>query len=648
MRARERRPREQPRQPGEPHAEPGREATSMAPCPSATDVAAVADRGAACARGRQHMRDFSTQRALASLWELVWAVNRYLDARAVEAREGPGDAAQLAFASLYHTRERAARARAPALALPARGGGRSPSASASRIWRSAPTGRAEALDFGRLPGRPPHREGSALFPRLEPPARRLMWIDSHCHVSADEFAARPRAGPGPRAPAGSRAFVAIGAGYGVDANAGRGGARRATRGCVRRASACTRTTPRPGRRSGAPALRLARASRAWSRSASAGSTTGTSTRRATCSARSSPSRAGAARELAPLVRSTCARAAARGPTRSSSRSRRAESGGSEGVLHCFTHDLPFAKRALDAGLLVSFSGIVTFKTADELRAVAAALPLERVLDRDRRAAPRAAGPPRLAQRAGARRPRRRLLARGGRDPLERRGRRHLRRTRAGGVPPRRARRERGRLAPRARRRSRAPRGARCRRAASRDAARDRHEVAPVDLVTEVDHASRCSSRERMGATRPGDAVLAEEGGAYDAPARSFRWVVDPLDGTTNYAHGYPRFCVSIGVERDGAREVGVVYDPLRDELFTAGARRRGDAATARPSASPRAPSSSARCSRPASPTTCDVSRWTTSTTSALPRAGAGAPARRVRGARLRATSRAAGSRATGS
>ncbi|MDH3686620.1 MAG: inositol monophosphatase, partial [Myxococcales bacterium] len=79
--------------------------------------------------------------------------------------------------------------------------------------------------------------------------------------------------------------------------------------------------------------------------------------------------------------------------------------------------------------------------------------------------------------------------------------------------------------------------------------------------------------------RPLDGVLGEEGSARVANGSPWRWVIDPLDGTTNYAHGYPRFCVSIGVERDGARELGVVYDPLLDELYSAsrgdGARRNG-------------------------------------------------------------------------
>jgi len=91
----------------------------------------------------------------------------------------------------------------------------------------------------------------------------------------------------------------------------------------------------------------------------------------------------------------------------------------------------------------------------------------------------------------------------------------------------------------------------------------------IDLVTEVDHACEELIVSAIEAERPGDAILAEEGHGEDDAGREWRWVIDPLDGTTNYAHGYPRFCVSIGVERSGSREVGVVYDPLLDELYHA-------------------------------------------------------------------------------
>jgi myo-inositol-1(or 4)-monophosphatase len=107
--------------------------------------------------------------------------------------------------------------------------------------------------------------------------------------------------------------------------------------------------------------------------------------------------------------------------------------------------------------------------------------------------------------------------------------------------------------------------------------RDRYETqfsvdtksASIDLVTEVDRACEKRIVEGIQAARPGDAILAEEGhGGDDAHAR-YRWIIDPLDGTTNFAHGFPRFCVSIGVEREGECVVGVVYDPLLDERFEA-------------------------------------------------------------------------------
>jgi myo-inositol-1(or 4)-monophosphatase len=115
--------------------------------------------------------------------------------------------------------------------------------------------------------------------------------------------------------------------------------------------------------------------------------------------------------------------------------------------------------------------------------------------------------------------------------------------------------------------------------------RERYETAleiasksrPIDLVTEVDRACEALLVETLRRERPGDDVLAEEGGAHRDNGAAWRWVIDPLDGTVNYAHGYPCFCVSIGVEHEGARAVGVVYDPLRDECFDAvrgrGARR---------------------------------------------------------------------------
>jgi myo-inositol-1(or 4)-monophosphatase len=105
--------------------------------------------------------------------------------------------------------------------------------------------------------------------------------------------------------------------------------------------------------------------------------------------------------------------------------------------------------------------------------------------------------------------------------------------------------------------------------------------APIDLVTEVDRACERHVVDALRCERPADAIVAEEGSRHQSAEASWRWVIDPLDGTVNYAHGYPCFCVSIGVERDGLRTVVAVYDPLRDELFEAvrggGARRNGRA-----------------------------------------------------------------------
>jgi myo-inositol-1(or 4)-monophosphatase len=102
----------------------------------------------------------------------------------------------------------------------------------------------------------------------------------------------------------------------------------------------------------------------------------------------------------------------------------------------------------------------------------------------------------------------------------------------------------------------------------------------LDLVTESDLASERLIIERIKTYYPRHAILAEESGASEPADRDgqdeWRWIIDPLDGTTNYAHGYPCFCVSIGLEHNGRVEVGVVYDPMRDELFTA--ERGGGAA----------------------------------------------------------------------
>lgn len=103
----------------------------------------------------------------------------------------------------------------------------------------------------------------------------------------------------------------------------------------------------------------------------------------------------------------------------------------------------------------------------------------------------------------------------------------------------------------------------------------RSKGARTDLVTDADTKSEALIRSIVAAEFPGDAFVGEESGAHGG-STSARWIVDPLDGTTNYAHGYRCFSVSIAFERDGVVEIGCVYDPMADELFEA---RRGAGAT---------------------------------------------------------------------
>lgn len=109
----------------------------------------------------------------------------------------------------------------------------------------------------------------------------------------------------------------------------------------------------------------------------------------------------------------------------------------------------------------------------------------------------------------------------------------------------------------------------------------------VDIVTEADRASEALITERLRTAFPDHGVYGEEG-TRDGLEREFRWYVDPLDGTTNFAHGFPAFCVVLGCERrrpglatdaDGEMVAAAIYDPLRDEMFSAargeGARLNG-------------------------------------------------------------------------
>ncbi|HEX3748294.1 MAG TPA: inositol monophosphatase family protein [Bryobacteraceae bacterium] len=89
-----------------------------------------------------------------------------------------------------------------------------------------------------------------------------------------------------------------------------------------------------------------------------------------------------------------------------------------------------------------------------------------------------------------------------------------------------------------------------------------------DLVTEADRASEKLIVERLRSHFPAHAIVAEEGGGHES-ASEYRWFIDPVDGTTNFAHGFPMFCISMGLERAGELISGVVYDPIRGELFTA-------------------------------------------------------------------------------
>ena len=101
----------------------------------------------------------------------------------------------------------------------------------------------------------------------------------------------------------------------------------------------------------------------------------------------------------------------------------------------------------------------------------------------------------------------------------------------------------------------------------------RHEIrykGEINLVTDVDRRSEAYIMERIRSAFPDHGILSEESLEVTSPS-PYRWIVDPLDGTTNYAHDYPCFCVSVALERQGELLAGAVYDPMLDESFTAGA-----------------------------------------------------------------------------
>lgn len=102
----------------------------------------------------------------------------------------------------------------------------------------------------------------------------------------------------------------------------------------------------------------------------------------------------------------------------------------------------------------------------------------------------------------------------------------------------------------------------------------------IDLVTEADRESERAVIRTLNRAFPEHAILAEESGA-NARHSAHRWIIDPLDGTTNFAHGFPQFCVSIAYERRGRLELAVVFDALKRELFVA-VRGRGARLNGRP------------------------------------------------------------------
>ncbi len=90
---------------------------------------------------------------------------------------------------------------------------------------------------------------------------------------------------------------------------------------------------------------------------------------------------------------------------------------------------------------------------------------------------------------------------------------------------------------------------------------------PNDFVTDVDRTAEAAIIQEIRGKYPGHAILAEESGQHSG--NEFEWIIDPLDGTTNYLHGFPQFAISIGLRHRGQMQQAVVYDPLREELFTA-------------------------------------------------------------------------------
>lgn len=92
---------------------------------------------------------------------------------------------------------------------------------------------------------------------------------------------------------------------------------------------------------------------------------------------------------------------------------------------------------------------------------------------------------------------------------------------------------------------------------------------PGDFVSAADKKAEKVLFEELSKARPGYGFLMEESGVVEGADKSHRWIIDPLDGTTNFLHGIPQFAISVGLERDGQMVAGVVYNPITDELFLA-------------------------------------------------------------------------------
>src|ERR1700716_1533480 len=90
-----------------------------------------------------------------------------------------------------------------------------------------------------------------------------------------------------------------------------------------------------------------------------------------------------------------------------------------------------------------------------------------------------------------------------------------------------------------------------------------------DFVTEVDRSAEAAIIEIVQKSYPDHGILGEETGAIDGGKQEFVWIIDPLDGTTNFIHGFPQYCVSIGIRHRGALTHAAIYDPVGNWLFTA-------------------------------------------------------------------------------